>query len=149
MRQRTGDPDEHRRERRDVGRALRIGEHVCVLLREPEAPRLGGGVRVVDLEEAGNGLLLEPLARVALVDPGGRREPAGRQRPGVAQRAVEAEPPADVDAEELQRADRALEESLDERVAPVCVDRLSSRSPQLPEPTLAPAAAGDGQPRES
>ena len=100
-------------------RALGVGEHVRVLGREPEAPRVGGRVRVVDLEEAGDRLLLEPLARVALVDPGRRGELGRRERVGVAQRPVEAEPPAEVDAEELQRADRALEEALDERVAPV------------------------------
>jgi hypothetical protein len=146
VRQRAGDPDEHRRERGDVRRALRVGEHIRVLLRQPEAPRLGRRVRIIDLDEAGDGLLLEPLARVALVDARCRGEPTGRERPAVAERQVETEPPADVDAEELQRADRALEEALDERVAPVCLDACHHGC--FREPTLAPAAGDEREAEE-
>jgi hypothetical protein len=61
-------------------------------------------------------LLLEPLAHVALVGAGARRQLRRGRRALVGERAVEAELAADVDGGDLERADRRLEEALDKRV---------------------------------
>ena len=72
---------------------------------------------VVDLEDAAGGLLLQPLAGVARVDPRPRGELAGRQRPRVGERPVEAQPVPQVDGEHVHRGEGRLEEPFDERVA--------------------------------
>ena len=64
------------------------------------------------VEDAGDGLLLEPLAGVARVDAGGRGQLGGGRRPGSAQRPVQAEAVAEVDAEQLERAGGGLEQPL-------------------------------------
>ena len=109
-----------RRERRHVGQVVGVDEH---------AAWSGGDARSgasrrrraasVDVEEAGDGLLLEPLARVARVDAGGVGQLAGGDRAVALDRAVEAEPRAEVHGEELQRAQRGAEQALDEGVAAV------------------------------
>ena len=71
---------------------------------------------VVNLEDAGRGLLLEPLPRIALVHAGGVREATRRERPRVGQRPVEAQPVAEIDAVEIHRAQGRLEEATHERV---------------------------------
>jgi hypothetical protein len=62
-------------------------------------------------------LLLQPLARVALVDARGLRELRGRERAFVGERPVELEDVAEIDGEQIERADRVHEQALDERVA--------------------------------
>src|SRR5262249_49260754 len=71
-----------------------------------------------DLEDRGDRLLLAPLPRVALVDPGPRGELRRRQPVAVRERRVQPEPPPEVHAEQLQRAESRLEQPLDQRVPP-------------------------------
>ena len=97
-------------------------QHAGVLVGQCEAAGLGGGVGVVDVEEAGDGLLLEPLARVARRDAGAARELAGGQRPALVERAVQAELDAEVDGAELERAERRAEEALGEGVGAISDD---------------------------
>ena len=104
-----------RREGREVRGVVGVGHDRRVGRGQAVAPLLGVVARVVDLEDAGHRLLLEPLPRVARVDPAARGELARRVGPPVAQRGVEAEPVAEVDAEELERPDRRAEHALVER----------------------------------
>ena len=87
-------------------------------LREAELAFQRVGPGVIDLEDAGRRLLLEPLARIALVHAGRLGEAARRERPRVGQSAVEAEPVAEIDPEEVHSAERRLEEATHERVSP-------------------------------
>ncbi len=68
------------------------------------------------VEDRARRLLLEPLARVALVDPGGARQLGGRRRPALRQRAIQAEPVADVHAAQVEGSDRCPEQPLDKSV---------------------------------
>ena len=82
-----------------------------------QAP-LGRVVRVLlQIEDPTRGLLLEPLAGVALVDAGGLGQLGGGQRAAVGQRPVETELVAEVHGQEIERLDTAHEELADERVA--------------------------------
>ena len=63
----------------------------------------GGLGGVVDLDHAGDGLLLEPLPRVAVGDAGRARELAGGHRSRAGQRLVEPEPDTQLDVGELHR----------------------------------------------
>src|SRR5207248_2811985 len=74
------------------------------------APRLGLGV--VDLEQAADGVVLEPLPDVALVGAGAGGQLRGGGRAAVGERPVQAEPLAQVDGVELQRAHGVLEQPL-------------------------------------
>ena len=58
---------------RHVGERLTVDQHLGVARRKPVPPLLGAGLDVVDLEDPGDGLLLEPLAHVDA--------PACRSRP--------------------------------------------------------------------
>jgi len=55
-------------------------EHIDVLGREPVAPCIRGRQRRIDVEEAGNRLLLEPLASVSGRDARVVREFGSRRR---------------------------------------------------------------------
>ena len=73
------------------------------------------GLRADDLDETGDGLLLEPLPRV----PGRDGCPLGQLRVGQGppgQGLVETELAAEVDAEELERGDGGTDEAVGERV---------------------------------
>ena len=61
---------------------MAVGERV------PPGVRIGG--RVIHVEEGADGLLLEPFARVAWIDPGPLRQLGRGGRPAVRQRAVQA-----------------------------------------------------------
>ena len=78
--------------------------------REKEASPVGFFLLVVDAEDPGCRLLLEPLARVARIDVRRLRKLAGRRRAAVSERTVEPEPVAQVDAEEIEGRDRGLED---------------------------------------
>ncbi len=93
-----------------------VEKRLLVPGREAVAASLRGGRGVVHLEDAACGLLLEPLARVALVRARGGGELAGGQRAPLGERAVEAEAIAQIDAEDIPRPERRLEEPLHERV---------------------------------
>jgi predicted ATPase len=71
------------------------------------------------LEQAGDGLLLEPLAGVARRDAGALGELVGRERPARLERAVEAELGPEVDGEQLERAEGGSEEALGELVGAI------------------------------
>jgi hypothetical protein len=124
QRQRLADSGEQAAERRHVGEVLAVGEHRRVLRGQPVAALVLGRGRVVDVEQPRDGLLLEPLARVAAADPGPLGQ-LGRGQPAVpgCERVVEPERRADVDREQLERVQRAAEEALDERVGAAGVVR--------------------------
>ncbi len=86
--------------------------------RQAEASLGRSGGDIVHLEDAGRRLLLEPLARIPLVDAGGLGEAARGERPRVGKRAVQPQPIADVDTEQIHRAEGRLEEATHERVTP-------------------------------
>ena len=115
----ASDAGDHVSERRDMRRVAVAAEHAGVLLREPVAARSRVGLGVVNLDESGDGLLFEPLARVALVDSRERAQLTGVQVLVVLERAVETELGAEVDREQLERADRGAEQALDEGLAAV------------------------------
>jgi hypothetical protein len=94
----------------------RGGEHARVLGGESVAAHFGGGAGIVDLEEAGDGLLLEPLVRVAWRDAGGAGQLVRGPRAVLDQGSVEAELGAEVDGEQLERAERGAEQALGEGV---------------------------------
>ena len=85
-----------------------------------------GGVGVHRLEDAGHRLLLQPLARVALVHTGLARQLGGRRRARVRECPVQPEPVAQVDAEKIHRPQRAAEEPLDQLVT-TCVGGTCGR----------------------
>jgi hypothetical protein len=60
-------------------------------------------------------LLLEPLAHVALAQPGRVRQLRRRTRSALGERAVQAEPVADVDGQDVPRSDRRVEQPLPAR----------------------------------
>ena len=86
--------------------------------------------RVDDLEEAGDGLLLEPLAGVARGDAGAVGELVRRERAVALERAVEAELDAEVDGEQLERAERGAEQALGEGVGAICGFGVGGHGPQ-------------------
>jgi hypothetical protein len=75
------------RERRNVRRVVGIAQHARMVGRQPVAARLA----VLDVEQARDGLLLEPLDGVARGDAGMARELGRGQRPMLGQGAVQAE----------------------------------------------------------
>jgi hypothetical protein len=74
------------------------------------------GAGVLRLEDAGHRLLLQPLARVSLVDTGHARQLRGRRRPVVRERSVHPESIAQILAEKIHAPQRAAEEPLDQLV---------------------------------
>jgi hypothetical protein len=80
------------------------------------AARGGVHVRVVGGQEAGDGLLLEPLAHVALGGAGAGGEFTRRRIPAVGECTVEAEPTTEVDRRDLQGVDGGGEQALHQRV---------------------------------
>ena len=113
---RAQDADHELRETGEVAEALLVDEDRVVSVRQGVAARAGVGRRVVDVEEAGHGLLLEPFAHIALRGTGPRCEVGRCRSAALSQRAVEAEPSAHVDRRDLQRVDRRIEQAVDERV---------------------------------
>jgi len=109
-------PDRDLGHRRRVAQAVGVEERLAVALGQPVAalPRRRGVV--VGLEQAADGLLLEPLPGVALVDARPFRELLAGQRVATSERPVEAEAVAQVDAGELERPEQGAEQPLGERV---------------------------------
>ena len=99
-------------ERRDVVEARFVEQRLVVTRRQCVTPL------VVDLEDAGRRLLLEPLADVALVEARGFGQLLGGRRAAVCECPVEPEAHTEVDGEHVHRAERRAEEPLDESVAP-------------------------------
>ncbi len=71
---------------------------------------------MVDAQEASDGLLLEPLAHVALSRAGTSSQLARRRVALVGEGAVEAEPAAEMDRCDLEGVDHGSEHPLDERI---------------------------------
>ena len=86
--------------------------------REAVAALVGAAAAVLDLEDAADGLLLQPLADVALVAPAAAAS-SGGVAGAAGERGVEPEPVAEVDGVEVVEPEDGLEEALDERIAPV------------------------------
>ncbi len=97
------------RERRHVRGIVGVGEHACVVGGEPVPACVGCGADVVGFEQSRDGLLLEPLARVARRDARAVRKVARGQRSVLGKGAVEAELGTQVDGEQLEGADRGAE----------------------------------------
>ena len=112
-------PDQHPAERRRVVEAVRVEERLIVACGERKAP-LVRLVRVrLEVEDAARSLLLQPFAGVPMVNARSLGELGRCQRSGVGQRSVQTQPVADVDAEQIERLDRAGEELAYERVSPL------------------------------
>ncbi|HVL92599.1 MAG TPA: hypothetical protein VM264_04575 [Acidimicrobiales bacterium] len=114
FRQGGGDADDHRTERGHMVGAVGDGERLDVSGRKREAALAGRVVVALHVEDAGHRLLLEPLLRVAAFDARRRSQPVDRHRPRGGQRHVQAQAPTQVDAQQLERPDRRLEEPLDQ-----------------------------------
>ena len=106
------DPDHHLRQRGDVVEGDGVEDDADVGVREREPA--GCRVRrvVVDLEYAGHGLLLEPLGGVARGDPRRSSQVADRAPRPLVQGGVQAEPVAQIDAEQLEGAGRRVKYAL-------------------------------------
>jgi len=76
-----------------------------------------GAVGVVDREDAARGLLLEPLADVALVRSDLVGELVRPERAVLGEGLIEVEPLAEVHGEQIPRTEGCLEEARHERVA--------------------------------
>ena len=117
------DGRQHARERyaearhgRHVRERLPVDQHLGVAGRQPVAPLVRRGAGVVHLEDARDGLLLEPFPRIALVAARRGGELAGGRSPVLPQGAVEAEAVAQVHGHDLVGPERSAEEALGERV---------------------------------
>jgi hypothetical protein len=115
--QRAGHGDGDARERRGERERVAVGERLGMAGRQREAAIRRGRVEVVDLEDPADGLLLEPLPRVAGVDAGHDGELARCERPLLGERAVQPQAVADVDAEEIDGAEHGAEDALGEGLA--------------------------------
>ena len=111
-RQHATDAGEHVRERRDVRGVVDVGEHARVRGGQREAP-------LVVVDQAGDGLLLQPFARVAGRDAGAVGELVRRERAVALERLVQPELGSEVDGEQLERAERGFEEPLGELVGAI------------------------------
>ncbi len=110
---RRGREPRHRRHERH---AVAVGQHGGVGRGQGEAPLVGGRAGVVHGQDAAGGLVLEPLAGVALGAAGARRELARGGRAAVRQGAVPAEPVAEVDRLGQLGAEDRTEDALGEGV---------------------------------
>jgi hypothetical protein len=123
-RQRTRSAHQLLRQRRHVVEAVTLEQHLGVPVREPVAAVLGLHVPILDLEEARDGLLLKPLARVALVSARDGGELGSRHFAAISERSVEAETVADVDIQDLQHLNGALKDAFGQRVPALLLRRL-------------------------
>jgi len=109
---------EEPRDGRGVRRVRLVDEHGRVVRGQREAAGVAGSRCILDGEEAGGGLLLEPLEGVARCDAGRAREAVRGHRPVLAQGAVEPEATAELHGEERrgrrEHADELLGEGADE-----------------------------------
>ena len=77
----------------------------------------GVGADVVHVEDRPDGLVLEPLARVARMDPGPLGQLGRGGRPAVRQGAVQPEPVAEVHGLQVEGAERGAHQAAGELVA--------------------------------
>ena len=109
------DAGDHVGDGRDVGRVVGLDEHGLLFVTEAEPSARGVGVGVVDRDEPGDGLLLEPLPGVSGCDRGAGRQVVDGHLAGVTDGVVEPEAAPEVDAEHLERPDGRFEQSGVER----------------------------------
>ena len=102
-----------------MGEVVGRGQNAAVLRQEAVATLVVRRVGVVDVEQAGDRLLLEPLSGVAGGDAGALGQLVWRQRPVASEGAVEAELGAEVDRVELERSEGGAEQALGERLGAV------------------------------
>jgi len=86
-------------------------------LGQPVAASPGVGGRVLDVQQPGHGLLLQPLAGVAGVEAGPLGQLGNGRRPLVPQGLVQVQPQAQPDTCQLERPDHALEQPVGQGVA--------------------------------
>ena len=106
---------------------LGLDEHGLLFVTEAEPPDRGVGVGVVDRDEPGDGLLLEPFTGVSGCDRGAGRQVVDGHLAGVTDGVVEPETAPEVDAEQLERPDGCFEQPGVERGG--CVGRLDGGAP--------------------
>ena len=87
-----------------------LDEHGLLFVTEAEPPDRGVGVGVVDRDEPGDGLLLEPFTGVSGCDRGAGRQVVDGHLAGVTDGVVEPETAPEVDAEQLERPDGCFEQ---------------------------------------
>ena len=130
------DPGDHARQGRQVGQAVLVQQHAgvpgrqAVAARRPVLGRLRS-VRLDHLQDVGHGLLLQPLAGVALVDPRPSGELGGRGRPAPGEGAVEAQPVAQADRQEVERPQGRLEQPAGEGLRPLLLGRPAASAASL------------------
>nr|WP_165547440.1 hypothetical protein [Kribbella sindirgiensis] len=98
---------------------VRIGQHRYVLGRQGVAPFGGSRGHVVDVDQSAGGVVLQPLADVALVGAGAFGQLDRRRRALLGERLVQPQTLAEVDGVELERRSGVPEDPLDECVGPV------------------------------
>ena len=86
-----------------VPHARWIEQDLVMAGRQGVAPLVGRRARIIDIEDAGDRLLLEPFAGVARRDPGAFGEGRCRGRPAIGERPVQPEALPEVDRLELER----------------------------------------------
>ena len=75
------------------------------------------GARIVDIDDAADGLVLEPLAGVPHMDAGTLGEVGRRRGPAIGEGLVQTEALAEVDRLEVERPEGGLEQASRQRVA--------------------------------
>jgi hypothetical protein len=103
-------------------------------MRRRQRVAAGFGSIAFDFQETGDRLLLKPLARVALVDTGRGCQFAGVKQTPIGQHPIQPKALAQVNVEQLQRADQCIEHPPNEGVALLFVSRHVSR--QIPFPSV-------------
>lgn len=103
-------------QRGEVVEVLLVDEHGPMGAGQPVEALLGRRIRVLDAQEAGDRLLFEPFAHVALGGAGAASQLDGRGVAVVGEGPIEAEPAAQMDRSYLEGADHRSEEPLDERI---------------------------------
>ena len=129
--------DDRTGHRRHRVHGVQVGQDLGVGRRQPEPPRARPRLGIVDLQDPGGGLVLEPLAGVAFVDPGARRQVGGRHAFVPRHRPIQPEPIAEVDDERIEHPKTGVEQALGEGFPggfdrPRALDMSCHRRPILP-----------------
>ena len=111
-------PEHGDRGRGRVGERVTVEERLAMAGRQLEATRFRV-VGAVGVEDRRDGALLEPLPDVAPVETGPRRDLRRGRRPQRGECGEQPEALAEVDVEQVERADRVRGDPFGERVAPV------------------------------
>jgi hypothetical protein len=117
LRHHTGQRDEGLAEGRHGVRAIEIQEGFDMTRREVVSAFVGVGRLVLGRQDPGRGLLLQPLPRVPLEDPGPLSQLASRHRSRPFESSVEPERISQRDGQDLSHPERCREQPLHEFVA--------------------------------